>query len=795
MWEKGNRHRRVRPPLPCVEVLECRELLSVNLGALSGGVTEYPPATGQTYQFSLASPGSIYVATTGAVSLLNAPNHVLASSKTGVIAFTPEPAGIYFVSGLHSASRVFIVAELAGNTRSTAQNLGTIGNASKTAAGWVGNDYRDSYYAFTLAALSSVKIQLTPTLAPPARVAVLDLKGNALSSGAVTSFNQALGPGSYYIHVSQYSPGSHGNFSLNISAAPTVVPTLLNVGVNAQSFVLNDTVSFWANFSQPMIVTGNPVLQFTAGGVTRLARYGYTQDLSVVFLYTVQAGDNAIGLTNAGTILLNGGSIQNAANVPANLSFTPVSCPGTWLVGAPAAVVGITPPASGTYKLGQSLDFVVHFNAQVQVYGNPGLPLNIGTATYLSGSGTNSLTFRYAVATGDSAPAGIGVTGTFTQPGSIGTGDGNAITTLAPVSFPAVVVDGVTANIVRITAPAGGFCLGETMVLNAQFSQAVNVTGTPQMYVSTNNPNALASYSGGSGTATLTFTYVVRAGDATDVVQGGPFLLNGETIITAANGNPASLVSPQSRLNGGSVLVFGSPFSILNILSSYPYTEAFTTGQTIDLIAAFNSQPSVSGTPELALNIGGVIRYATCAGVRPDSLTQLTFTYIVQAGDSRTNGITLVGPLILNGGTITDTAGTGAALGFTDVVLPQLTILQPTAESALVLTPPVGTYIAGQALDFTIEFSQPVNVTGQPQLQIQFPGGTTAQAAYTAGSGTSVLTFVYVVQPTDNYVALLPTALLQLNGGTINNFDNSPAPLTLAITESSEYYQIVMIGG
>lgn len=69
------------------------------------------------------------------------------------------------------------------------------------------------------------------------------------------------------------------------------------------------------------------------------------------------------------------------------------------------------------------------------------------------------------------------------------------------------------------------------------------------------------------------------------------------------------------------------------------------------------------GTPRIALDIGGVTRYATYAS--GSGSANLTFSYSVQAGDFDADGIAATSPIELNGGTIRDAAGNDANLTFT----------------------------------------------------------------------------------------------------------------------------------
>jgi hypothetical protein len=80
---------------------------------------------------------------------------------------------------------------------------------------------------------------------------------------------------------------------------------------------------------------------------------------------------------------------------------------------------------------------------------------------------------------------------------------------------------------------------------------------------------------------------------------------------------------------------------------------------TVNLSEAVN----VTGNPRLQLDIGGVTRYAPYAS--GSGTNALTFAYPVVAPDFDRNGITLVSPLDLNGGTIRDLNGNNANLAFT----------------------------------------------------------------------------------------------------------------------------------
>jgi len=81
-------------------------------------------------------------------------------------------------------------------------------------------------------------------------------------------------------------------------------------------------------------------------------------------------------------------------------------------------------------------------------------------------------------------------------------------------------------------------------------------------------------------------------------------------------------------------------------------------GTSIPFTITMNEAVTVNtggGTPRIAVNVGGVTRYASYSAGTGTST--LTFTYSAQAGDLDLDGVTLSSPLDLNGGTITDLNG------------------------------------------------------------------------------------------------------------------------------------------
>ncbi|KAB2868614.1 MAG: hypothetical protein F9K37_09915, partial [Bacteroidales bacterium] len=81
--------------------------------------------------------------------------------------------------------------------------------------------------------------------------------------------------------------------------------------------------------------------------------------------------------------------------------------------GVVPTISSVTPPANGTYKVGDYIDITVLFDQVVDITGLPSIQitLNSGTvdAQYNSGTGSTSVVFRYEVQSADSDNNGVSI--------------------------------------------------------------------------------------------------------------------------------------------------------------------------------------------------------------------------------------------------------------------------------------------------------------------------------------------------------------------------------------------------
>jgi hypothetical protein len=306
---------------------------------------------------------------------------------------------------------------------------------------------------------------------------------------------------------------------------------------------------------------------------------------------------------------------------------------------------------------------------------------------------------------------------------------------------------------------------GNTITLTLTMSEVVTVTGTPTLSL---NDGGTASYSGGSGTDALTFSYTVSASDDTVLALAITQVNepNGATI-TDGNGNAADLTGAVTTFSG---LQIDPPNPGIWTIVATPSSGDLDAGKTVTLTVNLSEAVLVAGgTPTLTLNDGGTATYTGGSGT-----SALTFSYTVGAGQS---AAALAATAVnLNSATIKDGAGNAANLSLTGLTQtgPQIDTTTPTISS-VVESPSSGDLDAGKTVTLTVNLSEAVTVAGGTPTLTLNDGGT---ATYTGGSGTNSLSFSYTVAAGQNTSALTATAV-NLNSASIADGAGNAANLSL----------------
>src|SRR5207244_8065999 len=161
-----------------------------------------------------------------------------------------------------------------------------------------------------------------------------------------------------------------------------------------------------ANFNASTLLAAGDITLTTTGTATASIDVAGTSTLRTVTLSSI-TGDGTLAISiAAGTATDLAGNTAPAAGP--SIPFT--------VDNSGPAITSVSPPADGSYKAGRNLDFTVIFSEKATVVttgGTPAIGLTIGAtardATYVSGSGTSALLFRYTTVSSDNDADGIAV--------------------------------------------------------------------------------------------------------------------------------------------------------------------------------------------------------------------------------------------------------------------------------------------------------------------------------------------------------------------------------------------------
>ena len=197
-----------------------------------------------------------------------------------------------------------------------------------------------------------------------------------------------------------------------------------------------------------------------------------------------------------------------------------------------------------------------------------------------------------------------------------------------------------------------------------------------------------------------------------------------------AAGTPAEATSQQTTEESTSLTV--SSIAITSDTgdedSTWDDDGVYGIGDTIEVTVTFSEDVTVTGSPQLELDVGGA---AKAAEYKSTDGSKVVFGYTVAEGDSDTDGIAIgENKLTPNGGSIKDAEDNAANLTHDALAAQadhQVDGVRPTI-SLVALGYTTGgvvddTFIIGQELPFAVKFSEEVIADGSPQLTLDFDSG------------------------------------------------------------------------
>ena len=588
-----------------------------------------------------------------------------------------------------------------------------------------------------------------------------------------------------------------------------------------------DTIEFTVTFSDTVEVdttNGVPTLAFSLGNADAVqtnapyVRGGGTNKL--VFAYTVQAADsdnNGIFLLNdsnvtGGALQLNGGALSAGINGVVSTAITTRGAqPDHKVDGSRSGpyieslAVTSTPQITrdgqtepDTYGTGETIAFTLTLSEAVTVTGTPHLQFSLGgtntNATYARGSGSNKLVFAYTVRDGDADDDGI-----FVQDGQ--DLSGNSAVVVESGESIAAMDDSTDADLVN---PDRGIRSGHRVdgSMSALDTAAVLSIVRQVPAVSPTNADSL--------TWRVTFSEDVRNVDPAD------FTLTGTTATLAVTAVTASTIydvtasgGDLADLNNTVTLGFASGQDITDTAAT-PNTLTATTPPagsanetTYDMD---NTAPTVTITVPSETNAPFLATFTFSEPVTGFTVGDITVgngtalnltggdgatTYTATITPAATREVTVDVTVDVAANVATDAAGNGNVASEQTVSAhspPPSAVIRGVAVTS---TPPryrevdganiQDVYGAGDVIEFTVTFSNPVDVdtmNGVPTLTFSLGNANAVQtnAPYVRGSGTEMLVFAYTVQAADsddNGIFLLNDSrvtggALQLNGGVLS---------------------------
>ena len=360
-------------------------------------------------------------------------------------------------------------------------------------------------------------------------------------------------------------------------------------------------------------------------------------------------------------------------DVPGNeaeaLSLVPVTneTPDTTAPGVSGLEITSNPGSDATYAVGDEIEATVTFNETVEVEGTPQLRLRMGSRTrpagYRRGTNTTELVFAYEVVKGEEDTDGVSIeANSLLLNGGMIEDASNNSAVLDHDGLAADAghkVDGAGPN---LTATGGAVVNGTTLTLT--FGERLDGSSTPQ---------ASAFTVTGSDTS-RTVADVALSGSAV-LLTVDPAVEHGETGIRVSYTVPTGPgASPLQDVLGNDVDRLSnvpitnetpdttSPTVSKLEISSDPGTDrTYAAEDQIQVTVTFSETVEVTGTPQLAIELGGGDRTADYQG--GSGTAALVFAYEVAEGDSDTDGVSVrANSLSLNGGTIRDGADNDAVL-------------------------------------------------------------------------------------------------------------------------------------
>ncbi|RXG20255.1 beta strand repeat-containing protein, partial [Leeuwenhoekiella aequorea] len=338
-----------------------------------------------------------------------------------------------------------------------------------------------------------------------------------------------------------------------------------------------------------------------------------------------------------------------------------------------------------------------------------------------------------------------------------------------------------------LSEPEGDDIIEATITFNDQISGDILSVETPSPYSVSQSGNEIKLQGTGS------VAQMITALESIEYSFNGNDPTSGETdnsrnisiVVKEASGLSSNSMTVQVSINAlnddPTFTGLPSTISVLEDVASVIDLSAATFGDvdsdsgsvTLSLSVSAGTLTAISGSGvTVSFPITGTMNLnGTAAAIENYLNTPSNINYTNESG-SNTATLNISANDNGNSG-----SGGGTLISFGTININVNSI--PSVTSVIV--PANRTYLANQNLDFTINFSEAVDVNttiGTPELNIVI-GANTKSAVYVSGSGSSALVFRYVVASGVYDTDGISITGLNTSGGTIRNPSGSDANLML----------------
>ncbi|HWJ95919.1 MAG TPA: Ig-like domain-containing protein, partial [Telluria sp.] len=495
----------------------------------------------------------------------------------------------------------------------------------------------------------------------------------------------------------------------NIDVDPAVAgPTVTSVTTSAsnRTYKVGDMIEVAVNFSAAVNVTGTPKLQLETGATDRsVSYYSGSGSSTLLFRYTVQAGDTAADLdyTGTGALTLSGGTIKSSGGADATLTLAAPGAANSLGNSKDLVIDGLAPTLSissdkSTFKSGETATITFTFSEDPGasfVHGD--IAVTGGALGALAGSGLTRTAVFTPTAGTNAGTASISVaSGNYTDPAGNGGGAG---------SSPSLTFD--------TAAPAAPLGLDLVTADDTGFSNTDNWTNKPVMRI--------------SGTAEAGATVTLYGNDGTTPIGTGTAAGDGSWTITTS-ALPTNVHSIKARATDAAGNVSAASVALTVELDTTPSLLTITSdksvikaGETATFTFNFGEDPGATITDSDLAVTGGTL--GALSGTGPTRTAVFT-------PDANASGTAVV---VISANAYTDPAGNGNTFQLINVA----TVDTQRPSLAIASDKPV--LKVGETANITFTFSEDPGASFIDG-DIVVTGGTLGALSGTGTTRTAVFT-------------------------------------------------------